>query len=260
MHADVSDAPQSSTASQDLDMLDMTMEGIAAFWLSLKKIIGNKFTAKVLADESERTSEPFIRHLLEIGPGAFSDEMFLRLARAKREAMVEDLARKFALMRVALLDIALGENPRKTLARMTAFFPGVAVSEAKVTKLAMEMVRTAENGGAEAEYAVSVSHRLTADQIMVKLMFYCLWSRRESKEALLAFAELSACRHFTEALGLVADGFETPFIRERMETQARGLLDMVRLKMDMATDMVLALRNKLPYEELHAVARSYLPA
>ncbi len=91
-------------------------------------------------------------------------------------------------------------------------------------------------------------------------MFYCLWSRRESKEALLPFAELSGCRHFTEALGLVADGFESPFIRERMQTQARGLLDMVRQKMDMATDMVLALRNKLPYEELYAVAKSYLPS
>lgn len=260
MHADTIDATQPQASPQDLDMVDMPMEGIAAFWLSLKKIIGNKFTAKALADESERTSEPFIRHLLEIGPGAFPDDMFLRLARAKRDTMAEDLERKLALMRVALLDIAAGENPRKTLARMTAFFPGVAVSEAKVTKLAMEMVRTAENGGNEAEYAVSVSHRLSADQIMVKLMFYCLWSRRESKEALLPFAELSGCRHFTEALGLVADGFESPFIRERMQTQARGLLDMVRQKMDMATDMVLALRNKLPYEELYAVAKSYLPS
>jgi len=260
MHADATDDTQSRTEPQDMDIVEMPMEGIAAFWLSLKKIIGNKFTAKVLSEEAERTSEPFMRHLLEIGPAAFPDDMFLRLARAKRDSVARELERKFALMRVALLDIAVSENPRKTLARMTAWFPGVAVSEAKVTKLAMEMVRTAENGGAEAEYAVSVSHRLNADQIMVKLMFYCLWSRRESKEALLAFAELSGCRYFTEALGLVADGFDAPFIRGRMETQARGLLDMVRQKMDMAADMVLAMRNKLPYEEIYAVAKSYLPS
>lgn len=260
MHADANDASQPQSPPQDLDLLDMPMEGLAAFWLSLKKIIGNKFTAKSLADEAERTSEPFIKHLLEIGPGAFGDDTFMRLARAKRDAMVEELDRKFSLMRAALLDISMGENPRKTLARMTAWFPGVAVSEAKVTKLAMEMVRTAENGGAEAEYAVSVSHRLSADQIVIKLMFYCLWARRESKEALLPFAELSGCRYFTEALGLVADGFESPFIRERMQTQAKGLLDLVRRKTDMSMEMVLALRNKFSYEDMYAVAKSYLPS
>ncbi len=259
MHADASDTAQPQDL-QDLDILDMPMEGIAAFWLSLKKILGNKFTAKAVGEEAERTSEPFIRHLLEIGPAGFSDDMLLRLARAKRDAMIDDLGVKYTLMRIALQDIAVGENPRKTLARMTAFFPGVAVSEAKVTRLAMEMVRTAENGGAEAEYAVSISQRLSADQVVVKLMFYCLWARRESREALLAFAELSGCRYFTEALGLVADGFESPFIRERMLTQAEGLLDSVRRKMDMATDLVLAIRNKLSYEEVYAVARSYLPS
>lgn len=252
---------------RELDILEMPLEGIAAYWLSLKKILGDKISRKILAralpEEAERTSEPFIRHLLDICPAAFDDAQFLTLAGAKRDAVLRDLRLKFDLMRDALLSIAAGENPRQLLVTMMTHFAVPPLTEQKATQLAVDTVKSVQTALAEgkAEEAAGVlgrvDHREGAERLVVKLLFLAYWARREGKHSVPAFVQAGG-RFFRESLSLVVDGFEPPYVKRRVEFQAGEMVEEARLKMEMAAQMALALRRELAYEDIYRVARSYL--
>jgi hypothetical protein len=252
MHADA--------APRELDILDMPLEGIAAYWLSLKKILGAKLTAKALAEEAERTREPFVRHLLEIGPAPFADDQFLALARAKGETVLADLARKLELLRTALSSISSGENPRVLLVRMLALFP-VQLSEKRIVELAAEMQKVAEAGGAGGrppeEVIGPVDHSAGADKLVVKLLFLASLARRESRGALAPYAA-RASAFFRQGLSLLADGFEEDFVRCHAERASAELLAAARAKIELSVQMVLGIRRKLAYEDLYLVAKSFM--
>lgn len=240
-----------------LDITEMPLEGIAAYWLSLKKLMGAKFTAKVVQDEAERTEEPFIRFILETMTSDLSDEYFRHVLRLKEETSLRTLTRKLELMREGLLSIAIGENPRKGLVRMAAHFASTAMPEEKISRMALEMVKKARAGGGT-EYAVTIDNRMPADQLLVKLMFYVFWARHEGTGAIDQFAENSRCLLFREGLGLVSDGFDRSFVKACMDTRLDGILREVRLKMDMAAELAIALRTKHSYEDMLAVAQAYM--
>lgn len=252
---------------RELDILEMPLEGLAAYWLSLRKLLGDKVNRKVLArslpEEAERTSEPFVRHLLDLCAASFDDAQFLTLVHAKRDTVLRDLHLKFDLMRDALLSIAAGENPRQLLVTMMTRFSVPPLTESKATQLAVDTVKAAQAAIAEnkPEQAAGVlgrvDHRDGADRLLVKLLFLAYWARREGKHSIPAFV-MAGGRFFKESLSLVVDGFEPPYVKRRVEFQAGEMIEDARLKMDMATQMALALRRELPYEDLYRVAKSYL--
>lgn len=252
---------------RELDILEMPLEGLAAYWLSLRKLLGDKVNRKILArslpEEAERTSEPFVRHLLDLCAASFDDAQFLTLAGAKRDTVLRDLHLKFDLMRDALLSIAAGENPRQLLVTMLTRFAVPPLTEAKATQLAVDTVKSAQSAIAEnkPEQAAGVlgrvDHRDSADRLLVKLLFLAYWARREGRHAIPAFV-MAGGRFFKESLSLVVDGFEPPYVKRRVEFQAGEMLEDARRKMDMATQLALALRRELPYEDLYRVAKSYL--
>ncbi|MEW5774712.1 MAG: hypothetical protein AB1916_14440 [Thermodesulfobacteriota bacterium] len=255
------------TPPRELDILEMPLEGLAAYWLSLRKLMGDKVNRKVLLrslpEEAERTSEPFVRHLLDICAAPFDDAQFLTLAGAKRDAVLRDLRLKFDLMRDALLSIASGENPRQLLVTMMTHFSVPPLTEQKATQLAVETVKTAQTAVAEnkpeeaAGVLGRVDHRDGADRLLVKLLFLAYWARREGRHSIPAFV-MAGGRFFRESLSLVVDGFEPPYVKRRVEFQAGEMIEDARLKMEMATQMALALRRELAYEDLYRVAKSYL--
>lgn len=245
---------------RDFDIVEIPVEGIAAYWLSIHKLLDAKRNAKTLEREAEYTSEPFIRHLLELSSSSFDEPRFRALAERKRDTLLLELSRRLDLMRLALLDMIGNENPRRTLAKMTAKFAAPPMSDDRALELAQELGAAAGDGAAAGENPrlFNVDHKLRNDQLLVVLLFYACWTRKEGKMALAGFLEFIRSAFFLEGLALVADGFDGPFVRKRMRVHRDAILEETRLKMDMSTEMCLGVRQKLSYEELFRIARAFM--
>lgn len=57
---------------------------------------------------------------------------------------------------------------------------------------------------------------------------------------------------------MAADGFEPEFISRHLVTLRDQALSAARRKMRMATEMCLALKSGLPYDDMFRVARSFM--
>lgn len=242
---------------QELDILEMPLEGVAAFWLSLKKIMGAKIAPKTLQDEADNTTEPYIRFMIELCLSGLDDVAVRRAGLARRDTALRDLELKTTLMRDALLSMAAGENPRMGLLRMCSRLALPSISEEHVTKMALDMVRMAEKS--RDGYVVTIGPRLPAEELMVKLMFYVLWARREGKAAIEPFGENGRFRHFNQALAMTADGHDRGFIKACMDSGRAGILADAAAKMDLSLEMTLALRGKVSYDDMFRIAQGYLP-
>ncbi len=243
---------------RDNDLVEIPLEGVAAYWLSLKKLVDAKRGAKLLEDEASYTGEPFIKYLLEVISSEDNEHMAARLGAVKRDCLLALLTRRFDLMRMALLDVATGENPRKTLAKMTAQFTHPPLNEESAFQLAQEMVQQATDGIADKGRYFNVDHKLKDDRLMVTLLFYQLWARREGKRACQPFLEFIDSNYFCDGLALVIDGFDAPFVRKRLRVHRDVILAETRVKMELCLELSLALRQKLTYEDVFRVARAYL--
>ena len=51
---------------ETFDIIEIPLEGVAAYWLSIKKLADEKRSFKPLGEEAEYTSEPYIRYLLDV--------------------------------------------------------------------------------------------------------------------------------------------------------------------------------------------------
>ena len=253
---------RNSDLPKDFDLLEMPVEGVAAYWLSLKKLVGNKKQFKMLDQEARYTGEPYVKYLLETGFSDLPDEHFLHLSKVKRESLALELGRKLDLMRLALLDMAAKENPARTLAKMTSKFSTQPMDESQALKLAQEMVLgMGENGAAKAAENpkhYNVNHRLKNDRLLVILLFYVLFARKEGIMACQPFLEFVESAFFCDGLALVVDGFDTPFIRKRLKVHRESIVAETSRKMRMSADMCLGIKNMLTYENIFFIARSYM--
>lgn len=243
---------------RDFDLVEIPLEGVAAYWLSIKKLVEGKRNFKLLEEEASYTSELYIKHLLECTNADIPKDRLRRLAGIKRASLLSELSRKLDLMRMALLDVATAENPRKTLAKMTAQYAVAPLNEEKAFHYAQELVQQAGEGLAENGKFFNVDHRLRDDRLMVSLLFYVIWSRREGKMACEPLLEFIQSNYFTDGLALVIDGFDAPFVRKRLQVHKESILAETRQKMEMSVDMCAAIKQKLAYEDVFRVARAYL--
>ncbi len=247
---------------RDIDIVEIPLEGVAAYWLSLKKLVDGKRSFKLLEEEAAYTSEPYIKYLLDIVFSLDNEHTAARLASIKRDVLLTVLCRKLDLMRMALLDVATGENPRKTLAKMTAQYANPPLNEENAFRLAQELVQHASSNGSSKDAGnvayYNVDHKLKDDRLMVALLFYQLWSRREGKMACQPFLEHIRSSFFCDGLALVIDGFDAPFIRKRLRTHRDVILAETRVKMDMCLELSLTIRQKTLYEDVFRVARAFL--
>src|SRR6056297_188985 len=97
---------------KDFDLVEMPLEGVIAYWLSLKKILSGKKTKEILQKEQEQTAEPFVRYLLGILDSGLDTEEVLKFGRIKKQTILKDLQRKLDLMAISLLGMATNENPQ----------------------------------------------------------------------------------------------------------------------------------------------------
>lgn len=243
---------------QELDILEMPLEGLAAYWLSLKKILDAKKGRAILDEEIAHTDEPYILHLLETVFSSLSPDMVRRLAGVKREILLEDCARKIDLMRLAVFAIASGENPRVTLVRMDSKFAMPVMPETKAFEMATAMFDAIKPKGSDLPVLLGVGHKLKADRLLVKLLFFVMYARREGKQGLERFLPHMGSHFFSEGVSLAIDNFEADFLAYHLEGIRDRTVTETGRKMDMALEMALAIRDKLPYDDIFRIARTYM--
>lgn len=244
---------------RDFDILEMPVEGVAAYWLSLKKLVGNRRNFKGVEQEAEFTSEPFVRHLLEIVfSGDMGEDRVRRCAEARGNLLRGELDRRLDLMRVTIMDVAGGENPLRTMARISARYPVPPITAEKALGYAQELLRQAGDNKPPSERFFDVSHRLQDDRLIVALLFYVLLTRHHGKMACRPFLEHAGSRFFADGMALVADGFDAPFVRKWLKKHKQVLLEDVRAKMLMSVELALGIRARLGYDDVFRIARSYM--
>ncbi len=247
-----------SESTKDFDILEIPLEGVAAYWLSLKKLLGNKRNTKAVEEEARYTSEPYVRHLLDIGFRGFSDEKVRLWAAAKEQTLLDEVERRFSLMRIAILDVATGENPHRTLARMAARYPVPPIGEERAMALAQELLKLVPERKAGQERFFDVGRVAQDDRLIVTLLFYTMLSRHEGKAACAPLLEHVSSRFFREGLALVIDGFDAPFVRKWLKEHAAVVINDARRKMRMSAELCIAIAARMDYEDVFRVARSYM--
>ena len=240
-----------------ITFLYMPIDGVAAYWLSLRKLIGNARNMKALEAETQFVSEPFVRHLLDMLLSQMSPERCRALGETCGQSEVDRLGRQFDLMRIAILDIATGENPLRTLAKITAHFPAPIKAPEEMLESGQAHVAAALNGSLDPE-ACRVTHLMSDEALATVLLFYATLCRRHGKAACRNFLPQEGSLFFTDALSLVVDGFDAPFIRKWMKKYKAVLLNDMQRKMALSIDMCAAIQERVPFEEMRFLVRSYI--
>lgn len=247
------------STEQELDILEMPFEGLAAYWLSIKKIMESRKSKSIIRDEIEGTQEAYIRHLLETVFSKMDLALVRRLAVVKRDTLLDDYRRKIDLMRLALFAIASQENPRVTLVRMDSKFSHAPMSEKKAFDMAQGLTEAVREKGADRPTLLSLDHKMPFDRLVVKLLFYVMYSRPDKRrlEGLLRYTK---SRYFAEGLSLAIDNFEADFLAHHLEDIRDQTIAETMRKMDMSLEMAVGIRDKLPYDDIFKIARAYMPA
>ena len=237
--------------------LHMPLDGVAAYWLSLRKLVGNSRGTKVLETEAGFVHEPFVRHVLDMLISQVSPDRFRQLAKLCGESEIARLDRQFDLIRLTVLDISTGENPLRTLARMTALFPLPLEDPEQMLEVAQARVAGALNATLPVE-AYTVDHFLNDEALATTLLFYATLCRRHGKTACRPFLPQPNAMLFTDALSLVVDGFDTPFIRKWMKRFKTTILSDMERKVALSIDMSVSIQERVPFEEMRFLMHSYL--
>lgn len=245
-------------SGKELDILEMPVEGLAAYWLSIKKLLDAKKDPSFLSTETENTAEPFIRHLLETALTGMEPELARRLARVKRGVLLSEFRRKIEMMRLTLVGIAASENPRLTLIRFSALAGPIPFNEKRTFELAYGLMNTVGQKEADLPTLLGVDHKMKDDRLVVKLLFYAIMARRSGRQALHEHIPHLKGGYFAEGLSLCADGFEPDFLARQLAQIRDVALAATRRKMDMSTEMCLAIRQGFSYDEVFTVARAFM--
>lgn len=243
----------------ELDILEMPVEGLAAYWLSIKKIMDAKKGRSILDEEIASASEPYILHLLETVFSRLDVPLVRRLAAARKDIQLDDYRTKIDLMRLAIYAIASGENPRITLVRMDSKFAHPLMTEDRAFDMATAMFDAIKPKGVDLSVLLSVNHKLQADRLLVKLLFFVMYARREGRQNLDRFIPHLGSRFFSEGVSLAIDNFEADFLANHLESIRDRVVMETGRKMDMALEMALGIREKMAYDDIFRIARAYMP-
>jgi hypothetical protein len=248
------------TAPAEFDLLEMPLEGVAAFWLSIKKTLDSKKKSdNFLQAEARHTREPHIRFLLELTSSSLSPERCETLAVIRKKNILDDLQRKYVLMAIGLLGIASKENPQKVMIRFLSKFHIAPIFEKQVFEVAQLMLKNLENTQLNKAKFLNIDHKLSIEALIINLIFYCMLARRNGAKFLLDFQEYIASRFFKDGLDLICDGFDYDFIKFRLNLVQKEFLAAVETKLDLSMHMMTAIKSETPFNDLYLIAKAYLP-
>ncbi len=239
---------------KDLDIVEIPIEAVAAYWLSLKKVSGKNWK-KVISKEAEYTSEFFIKHLLDLILSSFDDTSVRRYASFKMDTLLKELKRKFIIISIGLLGISSKENPQQVIIRIMSKFPLPPTSDIKIFKNAQSLISSLEQGKRP---FVQIYHGQHPEILITNLIFYSMLSRRKGVDFCIEYSEKVRSPFFKEGLSLIRDGFDTEFIKYRLNLQQEEILYEAKQKMMMSIEMAIGLRHDIPYEDMFKIANSFL--
>ncbi len=101
---------------------------------------------KAVLHEAAYTSEPFIKHVLDLIVSSFDDNSIRRYARFKMNTYLKEFQRKFVIISIGLLGISARENPQQILIRIMSKFPLPPTSDLKLFKDAQVLISSVEQG------------------------------------------------------------------------------------------------------------------
>ncbi|SNS09624.1 hypothetical protein SAMN04488503_2709 [Humidesulfovibrio mexicanus] len=252
------DLKERGVPQEEMDILEMPVEALAAYWLSIKKLLDAKRDKALLAAELENTGERYIRHLLDAALSGLDRDTLRGLARAKAATLLAEARRRFDMMRLGLMGVALGENPRLTFIRLSALMTPPALGEKRAFELAHGLMATVGEKDADLRVLLSADHKQKDDRLVVKLLFYALAARRNGRQSLHEHLPHLRPGPFADGLSLAADGFEAEFVSRHMLALRDQAMAGAGRKMRMAAEMCLAIKAGLSYDDVFRVARSFM--
>ena len=253
-------ARTSNAAPVEFDILEMPLEGVAAFWLSVKKTMtAKKTTTSFLLQEAQHTKEPYIKFLLELSASSMSAERCEHLSQVRKRHILADLQRKYVLMAIGLLGIASNENPQKVMIRFLSKFPIPPIFEKQVFDVAQVMLKNLDNAELNKAKFLNIDHKLKIEALLITLIFFCMLARRGGPQTLLKYEEFITSAYFKDGLHLICDGFDYDFIKYRLNLVKKELLSDMDTKMELSTAMMVALKSEVSFNDLYLVAKAYLP-
>lgn len=245
---------------QDLDLLEMPLEAVAAYWLSVKKTLETKKRNDTfLHDEAQHTREAHIRYLLELTASSFSPEKCAFLAQVRKNNVLTELSRKYVLMAIGLLGIVSRENPQKVMIRFLSKFHIAPIFEKQVFEVAQLMLKNLDNKELNKAKFLNIDHKLKIEALIINLIFYCMLARRNGPKSLLDYQEYISSAYFKDGLSLICDGFDYDFVKFRLNLIKKEILEALEKKMDLSMDMVTAIKAGTPVHDLYLIAKAYLP-
>ncbi|MDY0226856.1 hypothetical protein SAMN04488082_10180 [Desulfomicrobium apsheronum] len=251
---------KSLTAPKEFDLMEMPLEGVAAFWLSVKKTMDSKKRGdEFLLEEAKHTREPHVRFLLELAASSFSPTRCEELAQVRKKNILGELHRKYVLMAIGLLGIVSKENPQKVMVRFLSKFHIAPIFEKQVFEVAQLMLRNLDNAELNKTKFLNIDHKLKIEALIINLIFYCMLARRNGVEHLLGFQEYISSRYFKDGLMLIHDGFDYDFVKFRLNLVKKEILEATERKMDLSMQMMSAIKSGTPFNDLYLIAKAFLP-
>ncbi|WP_027721270.1 hypothetical protein [Maridesulfovibrio zosterae] len=244
---------------KDFDILEMPAEGLAAYWLSIKKLIDVKRNKQVLEEEIRYTREPFIKFMLETAFSEMDSDTIRRLAESKTHTIINEYSRKLNSMQISLLAMSSQENPRISFVRMASQYPTSVISEKKAFTLAHGLVDGLLSKESDHQILLEFDHKLQPDRLLVKMLFHIILSRKKGKQKLEKLVPYIKTPFYSNGITQVIDGFDHRILKSNLAVQAEQILKYSNSKMEMATEMCMGIRNKYNYDDIFHIARAYMP-
>ncbi len=250
----------SLAAPKEFDLMEMPLEGVAAFWLSVKKTMDSKKKGdEFLLEEAKHTQEPHVRFLLELAASSFAPQRCEELAQVRKKNILAELHRKYVLMAIGLLGIVSKENPQKVMIRFLSKFHIAPIFEKQVFEVAQVMLKNLDNADLNKSKFLNIDHKLKIEALIINLIFYCMLARRSGVEHLLEFQEYISSQYFKDGLALICDGFDYDFVKFRLNLVKKEILEAMEMKMDLSMHMMSAIKSGTPFGDLYLIAKAYLP-
>jgi hypothetical protein len=250
---------RSVSAPPEFDLMEMPLEGVAAYWLSVKKTLDSKKKNDTfILDEAKHTKEPQIRFLLELAASSFTPERCETLARVRKANILAELHRKYVLMAIGLLGIVSKENPQKVMIRFLSKFHIAPIFEKQVFEVAQVILKNLDNAELNKKKFLNIDHRLKIEALIINLIFYCMLARRSGANSLLDYQEYISSQYFKDGLALICDGFDYDFVKFRLNLVKKEILESMESKMDLSIQMMSAVKSSVPYPDLYLIAKAYL--
>jgi len=251
---------RSLDAPKEFDLMEMPLEGVAAFWLSVKKTMdANRKGKAFLLEEARHTREPHVRFLLELAASSFDPDHCEELARVRKRNILAELQRKYVLMAIGLLGIVSKENPQKVMIRFLSKFHIAPIFEKQVFEVAQVMLKNLENSELNKAKFLNIDHRLKIEALIINLIFYCMLARRSGADSLLEYQEYISSPYFKDGLALICDGFDYDFVKFRLNLVKKEILEAAEMKMDLSMHMMSAIKSDVAFGDLYLIAKAYLP-